>query len=255
MNAREQTSLHVRRCIKDLDIAHLRGGAAFARGAARALGWSPGKRTEGWIAVDAALVVLWADERADCATARRSDEDAVLHALGSALSPRTLASPTGRVWSNSVRDTMRAIYSPMPRTYREHLAIGARSIALWHCAAALAVISGVNLAARVADKRVQKLFSDLARGLRLDNDLRGVSREAVENSRANAVLLVRESLGERRAMQFVRDERDRYLSRADAMLNCLGESDSVVRLVRATLAGAQAFYDAEQDRYSAPTVS
>jgi len=237
--------------LRDVSIAHVRGGAAFARGAAAALGWPAGSFAERWIALDAALVVLWSDERADRAAARASDEDVVLGVLANALDARTVASSNGRAWADSVRSTMRAIHAPMPRTYREHLRIGARSIAIAHCAAALALVGGNEVRAPLHDERLQCLLRDFARGLRLDNDLRGLAREVAENSRANAVILLEPSLGKERALSFVRDERDRYLSRARAALDHLGESAPGARLMRAMLAGVRSFYEGEQQRYRA----
>lgn len=238
--------------LRDVSATHLRGGAAFARGAAAALGWPAGSFAERWIALDAALVVLWSDECADRGAAQASDEDVVLHVLANALDPRIVASDHGRAWADSVRSTMRGIHAPMPRTYGEHLTIGARSIAVGHCAAALALVDGRSLRAPLHDERLEWLLSDLARGLRLDNDLRGLARELAENSRANAVILLQRSLGKDRALAFVRDERDRYLSLAYAALDRLGESHPAARLARATLAGVRSFYEAEQYRYCAP---
>lgn len=231
---------------------HLRGGMVFASTAAEAMGIASKSAIE-WIGLNVAVAILWFDDRVDSrgASASPENDQAAAFTLLSRYIEEFGASPPMRMlWTKTFRDTTSAIAGPAPRTYLEHLETGARSVGFAHCVATLALASGLDISERMADPDVQFAIDLFARAARLDNDLRGLARERWESNAANAVLLLQPTL-QNAAARFVRMEIERYTATADHVLGRLAHSDPVVHLIRATLAGAAAFYRTEAGRYLA----
>jgi hypothetical protein len=242
----------VARIASSIQDDHLRGGMVFASTAAEAMGISSKSAIE-WIGLNVAVAILWFDDRVDSggpSANPEKDQEEAFSLLSRYIEEFGASPPMRMLWTRTFRDTTNAIAGPAPRTYLEHLETGARSVGFAHCMATLALASGLDISERMVDSDVQFAIDLFARASRLENDLHGLARERWENNSANAVLLLQPTL-QSAAARFVRMEVERYRATAEHVLGRLAHSDPLVHLVRATLAGAAAFYSTEAGRYLA----
>lgn len=135
-------------------------------------------------------------------------------------------------------------------SYTAYMENGIDSTTIPHVLAAISLVYGLDMPARLSNPPFQGLIRHLALSSRLQNDLLGIERDRREGSPANAVLITERFMTAQLAHGFVADQRlahERLLAQHSREL---GVDDPFARLALAMLASQEQFYLTPRERYS-----
>ena len=134
-------------------------------------------------------------------------------------------------------------------SYHDYLAIGKQSIAVAHHLLTIAIAYDIA-PLQESTPRASQLVHHLAIAERLRNDLASVEKERREGTRANAILLLCDSMSERSARSFLAHELERYEALVDCDAEALGD-EMTRRVARVVMASADALYRIRTIEYPA----
>ena len=134
--------------------------------------------------------------------------------------------------------------------YTSYMENGVDSTTVPHVLAAISLVYGLDMPARLTNPAFQGLVRHLALGSRLQNDLLGIERDRREGSTANAVLVSERYMGAEEARRFVSEQRQAHEQLLRHYSEALGADDPFARLAWAMIASQEQFYLTPRERYA-----
>jgi hypothetical protein len=195
----------------------------------------------------------------DNPTAPTTPEAEAFSRLRARFEPEADDDAARRLWLSATVDVFRAYHKNAAFShgggrwsYAEYLQNGEGSIAVMHCIAAISLLYGYDMPARVSDPGFTRMIRNLSLAMRLQNDLASAAKERVEGDSANAVLIVDEFMAPDRAADFILAQRNGYERLLAADLQALGHNDPFSRIARVMITTLELFYCVPRERYATP---
>jgi hypothetical protein len=258
---------------------HASDGLAYAESIAGGLqnvgvDQAPADRNVLLIAMDTACC-LWIDDRFEASEAGSGapvDLEALIRAavkspttpeahgfflLRSRFATEAANESSYRLWLDTALDTFRSYHEDAlisqrepSWSYAEYMQNGECSVVVMHIVTTVSLVYRLDMPSRMNSPQFVRLMRNLCRFARLQNDVVSLNKERAQGTRANAVLLLEESMPPKHALAFVEAEASGYERLLSLDRGALDPQDPFAQIVEVILASTRQFYVVSRDRYS-----